>query len=164
MLIQLKKGSDGPSTLACVRADGTRTWGKVHPFFPIHDLTHCAVESLFAFKKAFFGLVASGWDIDDFLQPGAAARQPVEALWAESIVGLLDLERASGQAMAAAEFDEQLSAALGRLGVPPFRAVSEVELGRVRALREELRARWQELPPGDTMEVRFPALLEVVKD
>ena len=39
MLIQLKKGRDGPATLACVRADGTRSWGKEHPFFPVHDLT-----------------------------------------------------------------------------------------------------------------------------
>src|SRR5574341_775530 len=33
MVIQLKKGRDGPSTLTCVRADGSRTWGKEHPFF-----------------------------------------------------------------------------------------------------------------------------------
>jgi hypothetical protein len=46
VLIQLKKGRDAPATLACVRDDGTRTWGKEHPFFPVHDLTHCAVESV----------------------------------------------------------------------------------------------------------------------
>ncbi|MGH7520615.1 MAG: hypothetical protein ACREMI_05010 [Gemmatimonadales bacterium] len=37
MGIQLKEGRDGPSTLACVRADGSRTWGKEHPFFPLHE-------------------------------------------------------------------------------------------------------------------------------
>jgi hypothetical protein len=31
--------------LACVRGDGTRTRARVHPFFPVHDLTCCAVES-----------------------------------------------------------------------------------------------------------------------
>ncbi len=66
MLIQLKKGRDGPATLACVRADGSRTWGKEHPFFPVHDLTHCAVESVLGFDQAFFGLIARGWDIDHF--------------------------------------------------------------------------------------------------
>lgn len=51
MVIQLKKGRDGPSTLACVRSDGSRTWGKEHPFFPLHDLTHCAVESVLGVRS-----------------------------------------------------------------------------------------------------------------
>ncbi len=54
MVIQLKKGRDGPATLACVRSDGTRTWGKEHPFFPVHDITHCVVESVLGFDQAFF--------------------------------------------------------------------------------------------------------------
>ena len=76
MFIQLKKGRDGPATLACVRADGTRTWGKEHPFFPVHDLTHCAVESVLGFDQAFFGLIAKGWDIDDFAKPRASRAMP----------------------------------------------------------------------------------------
>ena len=72
MVIQLKKGRDGPATLACVRVDGTRTWGKEHPFFPVHDITHCAVESVLGYDQAFFGLIAAGWDIDDFEKPGAS--------------------------------------------------------------------------------------------
>ncbi len=86
MLIQLKKGRDGPATLACVRADGTRTWGKEHPFFPTHDLTHCAVESVLGFDQAFFGLIATGWDIDDFAKPGASRRMPFQAIVAEHVV------------------------------------------------------------------------------
>jgi hypothetical protein len=81
MVIQLKKGRDGPATLACVRADGSRTWGKEHPFFPLHDLTHCAVESVLGFDQAFFGLIATGWNIDDFAKPGASARRALESRW-----------------------------------------------------------------------------------
>ena len=156
MIIQLKKGRDGPSTLTCVRADGSRTWGKVHPFFPVHDLTHCAVESVFGFAEAFFGLVASGWAIDDFAAPGAAARLPVEACWAETIVGLFDLERGTNRVFSAAEFTEALAASLAGQTANPFRPVSQSELERVRSLRGELRGRWQALSPGATLEVTFP--------
>src|SRR5712691_8174 len=108
MMIQLKKGRDGPSTLVCVRPDGTRAWRKVHPFFPVHNLTHCAVESVLGFEEAFFGLVASGWSIDEFEARGAAARLPVEALWAENIAGLFDLERGQNRLFAAGEFTAAL--------------------------------------------------------
>ncbi len=97
MIVQLKKGRDAPATLACVRGDGSRTWVKLQRFFPLHDLTHYAVESVFGFDQAFFGLVASGWDIADFAAPGAAARLPAQALQAECMVGLFDLERVSAR-------------------------------------------------------------------
>lgn len=156
--VQLKKGRDGRPTLVCIRADGTRTWSKVHPFFPVHDLTHYAVESVFGFDEAFFGLVASGWDIDDFAEPGAARDLPTQALWAEGIVGLLDLERGMLRRLSAADFSESLAASLDGQGVPAFRPLNEGELGRVRKLRGELQERWRALDPGDTMEVRFPAV------
>src|SRR5262245_20177690 len=103
MVINLKKGRDGPSTLACVRADGTRTWGREHPFFPLHDLTHCAVESVLGLNEAFFGLIAAGWAIDDFEKPGAGARIPFQGILAEHIVGVLDRERALPEPMAVAD-------------------------------------------------------------
>jgi len=108
MRIQLKKGRDGPSTLACVRADGSTTWGKEHPFFPTHDLTHCAVESVLGFDQAFFGLIASGWNIDDFVQPGASRRIPFQAVVAEHVVGVLDRERLLPQLLSAAAFNENV--------------------------------------------------------
>ena len=57
LTIELKKTKDGRPSLACVRPDGTRTWARVHPFLPTHDLTHGAVESVLGFDQAFFGLV-----------------------------------------------------------------------------------------------------------
>src|SRR5437773_9860909 len=91
MFIQIKKGRDGPATLACLRSDGTRTWGKEHPFFPVHDITHYAVESVLAFDQAFFGLIATGWSIDDFEKPGQVGgcrfrRLSPSTSWAYSIV------------------------------------------------------------------------------
>lgn len=156
MIIQLKKGRDGPSSLACVRDDGSRTWSKVHPFFPVHDLTHCAVESVLGFDQAFFGLVASGWNLDDVGGRGSAGRLPAQALWAEHIVGLLDLERANHRLFDAAEFNELLGAALGKGQLAPCRRIEEAELASVRQRRNALQQRWQALTPGETLEVEFP--------
>lgn len=158
MLVQLKKGRDAPPTLICIRADGTRTWSKVHEFFPIHDISHCAVESVLGFDEAFFGLVASGWNIDSFAEPGAAKRLPVEAVWAETIVGLFDLERAMNRLFPAAEFNDALTDSLRRQAVSGFRALTEDELASVRALQGKLRQRWLAMAPGDTLELSFPVV------
>lgn len=158
MIIQLKKGRDGPSTLACVRADGSRTWARVHPFLPDHDLTHCAVESVLGFKQAFFGLVASGWQIDDFSFPDTRTRVPVEAHWAESIVGILDLERGSARHLAEPEFAEALASSLRAQGLPPYRSLRSSQLDAIRALRADLFERWCATAPGGTLEMPFPAV------
>lgn len=155
MTVQLKKGRDGPSSLACVRADGTRTWSRLHPFFPAHDLTHYAVESVLAFRGAFFGLVASGWDIDDFANREIRAGMPAEAMWAENAVGLLDLERTQERPFDAAGFNAALAASLTVQKVAACRPVTDDELTRVRALRDELVGRWWALAPGETLEVPF---------
>ena len=156
MIIELKKGRDGPTTLACVRPDGTRTWSKVARFFPVHDLTHCAVESVLGFKEAFFGLAASGWNIDDFTAPGVASRLPAEAVWAESMVGLLDLERGTGTEWTIEEFNTALAESLRGQGRTAFRLITADELARTRGLRNELQARWEAVQPGGVLTVPFP--------
>jgi len=159
MEIHLKKGRDGKSTLACVRPDGSRTWAKLHPFFPEHDLTHCAVETVFGFRQAFFGLVQDGWELDRFEQPDGRRGMPREALWAEVMVGLFDQERAIREPKSAATFNEALQLALAGVKVAAFRDVTDAELERVRAIRDEWTGRWRALPPGDTLVVPFPAAL-----
>ncbi len=157
MQVQIKKGRDSRPTLVCIRADGSRTWSKMHPFFPIHDLTHYAVENVLEFHEAFFGLIASGWDLTAFEDRNQRAQMPAEALWAENIVGSLDVERATGQRLSAREFSRTLAASLAQQGAPAFRAVTEAELGAIRALRAELQERWLALDPGATLELCFPA-------
>ena len=150
MTIELKKTKDGPPSLSCVRADGTRTWARVQPFFPAHDLTHCAVESVLGFREAFFGLVASGWDLDDFAQPGAAAKFPRQSLWAEHIVGLIERNLAPDATA--------LNAALGSIpGAVDVPRLTSDQLDHILSLRNRLLEQWQRLAPGGTMSVDFPA-------
>jgi hypothetical protein len=157
MRICLKKGRDGPSTLTCIRANGSRTWGREHPFFPVHDLTHCAVESVLGFEEAFFGLIAAGWDIDDFARPRAHHQLPFQALVAEHIVAVLDREGAQAAPTTAAELNEAVLASLGSAERVQFPLVTDAQLRAVRALRARLAAQWHDLPPGATLAVAFPA-------
>jgi hypothetical protein len=156
MRIHLKKGRDGPSTLACIRNDGTRTWAHEHPFFPSHDLTHCAVESALGLDQAFFGLIAAGWEIDDFAQPGASKRMPFEALLAEHIVGILDRERGLPNVLTTAEVNEAIVASLSVAERAGFRPITPSQLVAVRSLRARLERRWRELAMGATLELEFP--------
>jgi len=158
MLVQLKNGRDSRPTLVCVRADGSRTWSKVHPFFPLHDLTHYAVESVLGFTEAFFGLIASGWDIEAFANRGAVAALPEEALWAEHIVGILDLERGLNGALSTDEFNEALQNSFVGKSTRPFRPVSADELAAIRELRSDVARSWWALAPGETLELSFPAV------
>ena len=50
LVIHIKKKTDGSAALSCRRADGSVTWqrqnGQLGRFFPLHDLTHYAVETV----------------------------------------------------------------------------------------------------------------------
>ena len=157
LLIQLTKRADGGAVLRCVRADGSATWqrhdGHQAAFFPLHDLTHLAVETTLGYRRGFFGLVAEGWDIEETGGKGAAGPLPAEAVAVEHLVGFLDVERATGALWTAADFAEQLASA----GVALARAepLTDDELARVRERRRELLARWAAVAPGEVLELPF---------
>ena len=72
--VNLKKISAEKSSLHCRRADGSVTWSRVHAFYPGHDLTHFAVETGLGLRQGFFGLIAGGWELSDFIQKSVAAK------------------------------------------------------------------------------------------
>src|ERR1700756_4214175 len=112
LTIRIKKKTDGSAALSMTRADGSVTWqrqeGQLGRFFPLHDLTHYAVETVLGFRRAFFGLVAEGWDLSTFGQPGVKNRLPEEAGLAELLVGYFDLERATGVVDSAEELNAKV--------------------------------------------------------
>jgi hypothetical protein len=160
LIIRIKKKTDGSAALSCMRADGTVTWqrqdGQLGAFFPLHDLTHYAVETVLELPRAFYGLLAEGWDISDFGKPQAKGPVPDDARLAELIVGFFDLERATGIIADADDFNEKVSSwhADKGLPIPDFRLTAE-QLGRVREERAKAFALWRALPPGDTLELPF---------
>jgi hypothetical protein len=160
LTIRIKKNRDGTAALSCTRADGTVTWqrqqGAQALFFPLHDLTHYAVETVLGHRRGFYGLVAEGWDFDDFGTPWPRGPVPADADPSELIVGFLDAERASGAAWTAADLIEQAAhfyAANGLKGAPPV--ITDDQLERIRAWRRELFARWDAVEAGEALELIF---------
>jgi hypothetical protein len=156
--IQFTKKKDGAVIFRCVRSDGSVTWqrqeGTHAQFFPLHDLTHYAVETVLGHRRGFYGLVAGGWDVTDFGTPWPRGPLPADAEPTEFIVGMFDLERATGEAVTAADITANVAAA----NVPAAArhpALTQRDLDRIRALRSRLFDRWYSLEPGGTLELEF---------
>lgn len=161
LTIRIKKNSDGTAALSCTRANGTVTWqrqlGAQGMFFPRHDLTHYAVETVLGLHSAFYGLIADGWDISDFGPPWPRGRIPEEAGVAELIVGFLDAERASPERWTASDFNDKATIYYHdhhSSTTPP--TLTDDDLLRIRQRRAELFAEWEAVPPGSAIELPFP--------
>src|SRR5512134_3109631 len=93
--IQFTKKKDGAVIFRCVRSDGSVTWqrqeGTHARFFPLHDMTHYAVETVLGHQRGFYGLVAEGWDLTDFGTPWPRGPLPADAEPTEFIVGMFDV-------------------------------------------------------------------------
>lgn len=159
LTVLLKKKTDGSAALSCRRADGSVTWqrqeGAQGRFFPLHDLTHFAVETELDYAKGFFGLVADGWDLTDFGRPWPRGELPAQALLAELIVGFLDGERAAGARWSIDELRASTASYAVQSGRPVGFELRETDLDRIRARRGQLFAQWAALGAGETLELTF---------
>jgi hypothetical protein len=156
--IQITKRPDGSGVLRCVRADGSVTWQKQErhaAFFGLHDLTHFAVESTLGFRRGFFGLIAEGWDMEDTTGQGPRGPLPDEAAEVEYFVGSFDAERAGGKTWTADEFKEHSALHAASSGRAKPRRLTDEDLARVRARRDELFRDWFALAAGGTLEVEY---------
>jgi hypothetical protein len=110
LIIEFAKQKDGSAVLRCLRSDGSVTWqkqqGEHAAFFPLHDLTHYAVETELGFRRGLYGLIAEGWNIADTTGETGRGELPNETLAVEYLVSAFSAERASGAAPTAAEFNE----------------------------------------------------------
>jgi hypothetical protein len=159
MLIRIKKGADGRTSLSCTRSDGTATWqrqeGAQASFFPRHDLTHYAVETVLGQRRGFHGLVAEGWDLSDFGTPWPRGKLPKDANVIEITVGFFDRERASGEMGTAAELNADLAAYCEENDVTAPEEFTDEQLSLVRQKRGNLFARWEAVEPGGALELPF---------
>jgi hypothetical protein len=162
LILQFTKRTDGSALLRCVRDDGSETWQKQQgdhaTFFPLHDLTHYAVETELGFGRGFYGLIAAGWDIEETTGKTARGPLPDEAIEVEYIVSALAAERASGAVSPAEEFNQLAKTFAGTKRLSEPRPLTEADLIRVRSRMDELFLRWRTLAPGETLEVAFPPL------
>jgi hypothetical protein len=160
LTIRLTRRGDGAVVFELRRADGTTTWqkrtGPTAEFFAVHDLTHFAVEAELGFRRAFYGLVAEGWDLTDFGTPWPRGPMPADALPAEVIVGCFDTARAARARLTADQCNEAVSSYFANAGVTAPPPVTDEVLDRVRARLSDLVWRWQALQPGESLELKYP--------
>ena len=162
MRVEIRKTPDGSGLLRCTRTDGSVSWQKqpkhgVH--FAFHDLTHFAVETVLGFRSVFYALVAAGWEIEDTTGKGQRGALPAEALEVESVVGMLDSERASMAFWTAVEFNESVALQASNAGRAAPRVLTDAELQAVRKRRAELFRAWGEVKEGAELVLEFPATL-----
>jgi hypothetical protein len=161
MRVKMTKRRDGGAVLSCTRDDGSVTFqrhqGRNASFFPIHDLTHFAVETTLGHQRGFYGLLADGWEIGDFGSPWPRGPMPPETITSELIVGFLDAERASHTRWSAADLDDKAKLYFAERHVDArWTPLSDDDLARVRAAAAELISRWHSLADGDALDLEFP--------
>ena len=160
LTIVLKKRTDGSTVLSCRRGDGSVTWqhhaGPQARFFPLHDLTHYAVESVLEQRVGFYRLVADGWNLSDFGKPWPRGSLPVDAGVVEMIVGFLDAERADGVPWTATDFNAEVGIFFAEHQLEGSCELSDEILNQIRAVRDGVFGRWAALPAGEALTLEFP--------
>lgn len=132
-----------------------RQQGRSAGFFPLHDLTHFAIERELGLRRAFYGLIAAGWDIEETTGKGPRGPLPPEAYAVERMVGLFDLERAGSAYWSAAEINAHCHGPTVPVEQRLPRPITEDDVDRIRSRISELLARWAVLPSGQSLEVWF---------
>lgn len=160
MTIQFKKNNSKPSTLTCIRADGSRTWDKLQVGFESHDLAHFAIETELGFTNAFYGLLAKGYDIQDFALPIEqrpkeliSKNLPAESLQTEHIANLLLIGHY--QKDISSDFINQLKGILKESDLAFPEILTPERLKKINSHFEELILKWDALGEGETLELRF---------
>ncbi len=159
LLLQFKRGT--PSSILTVkRADGTYTWTRLYPGLEVHDLAHYAVEDVLGLEHAFYGILAQGYNIEDFEAPREERHpdlQPKnlkpEALQTEHLVNLLLTELQTGELLDG--FLSQLSTILTESGLPPMTELTTENLSAIRSCLNELCTCWRATKTGETLELRL---------
>jgi hypothetical protein len=155
MEISFSKKGIRDNIISCRRMNGTITWMHSDIFFIIHDLCHYAVESELAFKKAFYGMLASGTDINDFELPKEKRTFQLtnEAIFTEQIVNLLTIEYNQGRIE---KFLDTLNEVCNKDVIRPLLPeIMQAHLESIRHSFEMLMNQWNLLPEGKTMTLIF---------
>lgn len=151
--LRLKKGRDGRlASFALHRADGTATvMRNPHQFFPVHDLTHYAVENVRRHRRGFYGLVSDGWNFDDFGTPWPRGPLPADTDPAEFIAGMFDLERTTGSLMTVEDANEHLLRYAADHPGAHCAPLDQDTLDEIRRRVHDYAAQWSHVPPGETL-------------
>lgn len=161
MLVTLFRSPDGTARLVCTRPNGTRTDAELGPadgWGPLHDLAHYVVETSLGLRNGFYGLVAQGWRVADFLPDGAGRPLPDEAVIARAVAGTLARDALGSRPMSAEEFNFAAAAAVAALR--PGQRIPQIPeplLEQLRAALAGLHRRWLAVADHEVLELEIEA-------
>ena len=156
MKISIQKFSGKSPVITCTRDNGSITWqsyGNQGKFFPLHDLTHFVLETELEYRNAFFGMIASGRDLNDFGSGDAATFHP-EAVHAEMLAGLLSAVGGNGSNLSYEAIKETIDIKSQEAGIPPM-VLTEKQFGSIRQQTQKLIDEWNRLPQEDALVLTF---------
>ncbi len=171
MLIRLKKVQSGV-VLSCIRDNASVAVQRTghEGFFALHDLMHYAIETVLGIRVGFFGLMASGWEFENFTRRDDPRYRPIppEAIVAENLVGtfysrLADVR--SGDTQIACLLAEEINADMAAIvakSATPWQPLSVAQVTEVCTVFNELARRWALVGEGEHMQLEFPAVVNQV--
>ncbi len=161
MVVRFTKKADGRHRLTIVRDDGSVSQGQVIPglgqkAIP-HDLLHAIVEKTLGFSRGVYGMVNTGLDIAQLLDPAQKRmnRGETELMHSEIVTAILQVETAY-EGISPPFFFDELRRRCAEAGLTEPR-MSDEDRRELRRLRDDYQARWLGLGVGETIEVELPA-------
>jgi hypothetical protein len=131
---------------------------------PLHAHAHLShqeasgheCEGTLGLSEGFLGLVASGWEIADFEKKGTARQLPAEAILAEVAAGEMSRQAMMWQWSSAEDYVWAVETTVRR-SQPGYTlpAITHEMFEGMRMELLELRRRWNQLAPGETLELAF---------
>src|SRR5262249_62175861 len=103
-----------------------------HVAFPVHDLVHYCVESTLGFRDAFFGLIAAGWNLEDFGQPWPRGPLPDQALLSEQVVGEVWRAFLLREVLSARDLNQRVAEMRAQKGLDMPRMLTDTELEEIQ--------------------------------
>lgn len=155
MEIRLLKGKNKKDTLSCTRADGSHTYTQLSAGTAFHDLCHYAVESTMNWHGGFFGTVASGKDIEDFMMKENGKFQISEEGYHSEFLASL-VQAAVGTGKVDPDYYNLLREGAENQGLPFPDLPPKKVLRKIIKLAAQLEKAWVDLPVGDSLELEFP--------
>jgi hypothetical protein len=164
MRVRFTRRPDGRHRLSIVRDDGTVSLGQVVPGFGPdaipHDLLHTVVEKTLGLRRGVYGLVNTGLEIAQLLDPArkSSNRSEIELMHSEIVTSLLQAESVYGsQGVDDSIFPNELRRQCSEAGLP-VPAIAEDVCRALRVQRDDYEARWRRLGTGQTLEVDLGTL------
>jgi hypothetical protein len=160
MLVRFTKKADGRHRLTIVRDNGSVSQGRVIPglgpnAIP-HDLLHAVVEKTLGFRRGVYGMVNTGLDIAELLDPAQKHmnKSAPELMHSEIVTNILQAETAY-EGIDETFFNDDLRRRCAEVELTEPRMSNE-DRRELRRLRDDYQARWLRLGVGETIEVELP--------